>query len=65
MYPVKDELRYRKKDGGMKLKAIRDYFILSLNMLSLRCLSQPLYDDLLESVNYSALKQKLILVLII
>lgn len=39
-------------------------FIVCLNILSLGCLSQLLNNDLLDNVNYSALKQKLILFLI-
>lgn len=63
---VKDELGCRQ---GWRHEAeglsIREYFILPPNMISLRCLFQPLYYDLLDTVNYSALKQELILVLII
>lgn len=40
-------------------------FILSFNIVTSGCLSQLLYNDLLDTVNYSALKQKLIWLLII
>lgn len=40
-------------------------FILSFNILTSGCLPQLLYNDLLDTVNYSALKQKLIWLLII
>lgn len=40
-------------------------FLLCFNIVSLRCLSQLIYNDLLDIINYSALKQKLILLLII
>lgn len=40
-------------------------FILCFNIVSFGCLSQLLYNDLLDTVNYSALKQKLISLLII
>lgn len=35
-------------------------FILCFNVVSFGCLSPLLYNDLLDTVNYSALKQKLI-----
>lgn len=49
----------------MRLRGIKGYCILCLNMTSFGCLSQLLYYDLLDTVNYSALKQKCILLLII
>lgn len=49
----------------MMLRGRKGYFILCLNMISLGYLSQHLYCDLLDTVDYSGLKQKLILLLII
>lgn len=40
-------------------------FILCFNIVSFGCSSQLLYNDLLDTVNYSASKQKLISLLII
>lgn len=62
MYVVMGELICRKEDGEDDAEG---YHILCLNMISFRFLSQLLYYDLLDTVNYSALKQKLILFLII
>lgn len=66
MYVVMGELTCRKEDGEDDAEGVtKGYHILCLNMISFRFLSQLLYYDLLDTVNYSALKQKLILFLII
>lgn len=51
------------KDEGDDVSEV--IFILCFNIISFGCSSQLLYNDLLDTVNYSASKQKLISLLII
>lgn len=66
VYAGMDELRYGKEDREDEAEGLSKIILYcALIWLSSRCLSQLLYYDLLGTVNYSALKQKLILLLII
>lgn len=57
------EKEYVAEDEVEKVSKVA--FLLCFNSVSLGCLSQLIYNDLLDTINYSALKQKLILLLII
>lgn len=57
------EKEYVAEDKVEKVSKVA--FLLCFNNVSLGCLSQLIYNDLLDTINYSALKQKLILLLII